>query len=185
MDVFLYLLHYHVNVKSTVVYRKKSTVTYISCVLKMFLISKSFIRYPFRCSLVTASFCIHSAPAARVTASSTDPRASPWTTSTTSWWRTGGTPGCRWTVASPLQISAVHCKAVLTTRCLTSSAPSSPLWTPPAAGPGAARYTGLRWPSNFQLRTKYVCTMFIKNQSFKNLNDRKNTNKTYYINLKK
>ena len=108
MDVFLDSLHYHVNVKSTVVYRKKSTVTYISCVLKMFLISKSFIRYPFRCSLVTASFCIHSAPAARVTASSTDPRASPWTTSTTSWWRTGGTPGCRCTVTSSASKSSIR-----------------------------------------------------------------------------
>ena len=37
----------------------------------------------------------------------------------------------------------------------------------------------------FSVLIKHVCSMFIKNQSYENLNDRKNTNKTYYINLKK
>ena len=37
----------------------------------------------------------------------------------------------------------------------------------------------------FSVLIKHVCSMFIKNQSYENLNDRKSTNKTYYINLKK
>ena len=36
----------------------------------------------------------------------------------------------------------------------------------------------------FSVLIKHVCSMFIKNQSYENLNDRKNTNKTYHINLK-